>query len=197
MTVHVGGKVVDGGPAPAMTRKLVCLAPADPVISRQIHWAGTGRRWPAFRRMKKSPELASLSPPPRPVPVRREKVCTSGVARMIRSTCFSSRSVSDSAVSTFAGVSSVYVIKDGKITQQNVDLGVRQGDLWEVLNGLKGNETLASNRLNELATGVKVTVDNSAPDSGGRKGSGGRGQGGRGQGGGGRRGGQGQGGGEK
>jgi len=105
--------------------------------------------------------------------------------------------VSDSAVSTFAGVSSVYVIKDGKITQQNVDLGVRQGELWEVLNGLKGNETLASNRLNELATGVKVTVDNSAPDGGGRKGSGGRGQGGRGQGGGGRRGGQGQGGGEK
>ena len=97
--------------------------------------------------------------------------------------------VPDSAVSTFAGVSSVYVIKDGKITQQNVDLGVRQGDLWEVLNGLKGNETLASNRLNELATGVRVTVDNSAPDSG-RKG-GGRGQGGRGQGGGGRRGGQG------
>jgi RND family efflux transporter MFP subunit len=97
--------------------------------------------------------------------------------------------VPDSAVSTFAGVSSVYVIKDGKITQQNVELGVRQGDLWEVLSGLKGNETLASNRLNELATGVRVTVDNSAPDSGGRKG-GGRGQGGRGQGGGGRRGGQ-------
>jgi RND family efflux transporter MFP subunit len=98
--------------------------------------------------------------------------------------------VPDSAVSTFAGVSSVYVIKDGKITQQNVELGVRQGDLWEVLTGLKGNETLASNRLNELATGVRVTVDNSTPDSGGRKGNGGRGQGGRGQGGGGRRGGQ-------
>lgn len=105
--------------------------------------------------------------------------------------------VPDSAVSTFAGVSSVYVIKDGRITQQNVELGVRQGDLWEVLNGLKGNETLASNRLNELATGVRVTVDNAAPDGGGRKG-GGRGQGGRGQGGGGRRGGQnGQGGGEQ
>jgi hypothetical protein len=104
--------------------------------------------------------------------------------------------VPDSAVSTFAGVSSVYVIKDGKITQQNVELGVRQGELWEVLSGLKGNETLASNRLNELATGVKVTVDNSPPESGGRKGGGGRGQGGRGQGGG-RRNGQGQGGGEQ
>ncbi len=58
----------------------------------------TGRRPLAFRRMKKSPVLASLRPPPRPVPVRREKVCTSGVARTIRSTCLSNRSVSDSAV---------------------------------------------------------------------------------------------------
>ena len=31
------------------------------------------------------------------------------------------QAVPDSAVSTFAGVSSVYVIKDGKIVQQNVD----------------------------------------------------------------------------
>ena len=94
--------------------------------------------------------------------------------------------VPDSAVSTFAGVSSVYVIKDGKISQQNVDLGVRQGNLWEVLGGLKGDETLASSRLNELATGVRVEVDNSTPGSGGARGGGGGGR--RGQGGGGRRG---------
>ena len=39
------------------------------------------------------------------------------------------------AVSTLAGVSSVYVVRDGKITQQSVTLGVRQGDLWEVVDG--------------------------------------------------------------
>jgi len=89
--------------------------------------------------------------------------------------------VPDSAVSTFAGVSSVYVVKDGKITQQNVELGVRQQNLWEVLGGLKGDETLASSRLNELATGVRVETDNSTPGSGGARGGGGR----RGQGGGG------------
>lgn len=83
--------------------------------------------------------------------------------------------VPDSAVSTFAGVSSVYVVKDAKITQQTVELGVRQQNLWEVLSGLKGDETLANSRLNELASGVRVETDNSA---GGSRGGGRRGQGG-------------------
>jgi RND family efflux transporter MFP subunit len=80
--------------------------------------------------------------------------------------------VPDSAVSTFAGVSSVYVIANGRITQQNVTLGVRQGDLWEIVEGLTGTETLANSRLNELATGVRVE-----PETGtAKKGSGGRGK---------------------
>jgi RND family efflux transporter MFP subunit len=86
--------------------------------------------------------------------------------------------VPDSAVSTFAGVSSVYVVKDGKITQQNVELGVRQQNLWEVLGGLKGDETLATSRLNELATGVRVEADSSSGGGGTRGGGGRRGQGG-------------------
>jgi RND family efflux transporter MFP subunit len=84
--------------------------------------------------------------------------------------------VPDSAVSTFAGVSSVYSIKDGKIAQQTVELGVRQGNLWEVLGGLKGDESLAASRLNELATGVRVEADTATPGAGG--GAGRRGQGG-------------------
>jgi RND family efflux transporter MFP subunit len=85
--------------------------------------------------------------------------------------------VPDSAVSTLAGVSSVYIIRDGKILQQTVTLGVRQGNLWEVLDGLKGTETLASSRLNELATGVSVEVDRGTGEGGGRQGGGRRGQG--------------------
>jgi RND family efflux transporter MFP subunit len=89
--------------------------------------------------------------------------------------------VPDSAVSTFAGVSSVYVIKDNKITQQTVHLGLRKGDLWELLDGLDGTEILAASRLNELATGVSVTSGGGregAP-AGGRRGGrrGGRGDG--------------------
>lgn len=87
--------------------------------------------------------------------------------------------VPDSAVSTFAGVSSVYVITDARIAQQTVTLGVRQGSLWEVVDGLKGSETLANSRLNELATGTRVEVDNSAPEAGGKKGGGKRGPGGK------------------
>lgn len=88
--------------------------------------------------------------------------------------------VPDSAVSTFAGVSSVYVIKDDKIAQQTVELGVRQQNLWEVLSGLKGDEILANSRLNELATGVRVETDSSASGAGGgRRGQGGGGRSGR------------------
>jgi RND family efflux transporter MFP subunit len=86
--------------------------------------------------------------------------------------------VPDAAVSVLAGVSSVYVVKDSKITQQGVTLGVRQGNLWEVTDGLKGDEVLAASRLNELATGVTVRVlkpgesESGAANDGGRRGDG-------------------------
>lgn len=88
--------------------------------------------------------------------------------------------VPDAAVSVLAGVASVYVIKDGAATQQEIVLGVRQGDLWEVTEGLKGDEVLATSRLNELATGVRVRIlkpgeSEVAPEAGGEDG-GGRGQ---------------------
>jgi RND family efflux transporter MFP subunit len=100
--------------------------------------------------------------------------------------------VPDAAVSTLAGVASVYIVKDSKITQQTVTLGVRDKDLWEVVEGLKGDETLAASRLNELATGVAVELDTEDGGGGGDNGRGrrGRGRGGEGGEGGGRRGGQ-------
>ena len=89
--------------------------------------------------------------------------------------------VPDAAVSTLAGVSSVYVVQDGKIAQKTVTLGVRQGNLWEVVDGLKGNETLAASRLNELATGVSVTIgaEGGGAEAAARAGDGGGGRGGR------------------
>ena len=94
--------------------------------------------------------------------------------------------VPDAAVSVLAGVASVYAIKDGAATQQEIVLGVRQGDLWEVTEGLKGDEVLATSRLNELATGVRVRVlkpgeSEAAPAAGGEGGEGRGGAGGRGQ----------------
>lgn len=93
--------------------------------------------------------------------------------------------VPDTAVSTLAGVSSVYVVRSGKIVQQQVTLGVRQGRVWEIVDGLKGDETMANNRLNELATGTSVKIGTGEEGGGGRRGQGGGRQGGgqRGQGG--------------
>ena len=67
-------------------------------------------------------------------------------------------SVPDTAVSVLAGVASVYVLADNKVTQQTVTLGVRQGSQWEIVDGLKGDETLAVSRLNERATGTSVRM---------------------------------------
>ena len=64
--------------------------------------------------------------------------------------------VTEDAVSTMAGVSSVYLIEDGKIRQQTIRTGVHQDKLVEVIAGLKGTETLASSNLSQLATGTLV-----------------------------------------
>jgi RND family efflux transporter MFP subunit len=85
--------------------------------------------------------------------------------------------VPDAAVSVLAGVPSVYVVNNGAITQTSVTLGVRQGNLWEVTDGLKGGEVMATSRLNELASGVTVRVlkpgETETASDGGRGGDGG------------------------
>lgn len=93
--------------------------------------------------------------------------------------------VPDSAVSTLAGVSSVYVVEGGQIRQVNVTLGPRMGTIWEVVEGLTGDEVLAANNLNLLATGVRVTEGGGDAVQTGGPGSGrgpGQGRGGRGRG---------------
>lgn len=64
----------------------------------------------------------------------------------------------DDAVSTLAGVSTVYVIDEGKARQQIVTLGAHQDKRWEIVSGLKGDEVLATSQLNQLATGMNVTT---------------------------------------
>lgn len=66
--------------------------------------------------------------------------------------------VAEDSISTLAGVSTVYVIEGGKARAQQVTLGARQHSLVEVTSGLKGNETLATANLSQLATGVTVQV---------------------------------------
>jgi RND family efflux transporter MFP subunit len=70
--------------------------------------------------------------------------------------------VPEDAVSTLAGVSNVYVIDKGNARQQMVSLGNHVGDFYEILEGLKGDETLASSNLSQLATGVRVKIQQAA-----------------------------------
>jgi membrane fusion protein (multidrug efflux system) len=84
--------------------------------------------------------------------------------------------VPEDTISTLAGVSTVYVIEGGKARQQQVTLGARQDKLVEISSGLKGDETLATTNLSQLATGVSVQTG--AGGAGGDAGRGSR-QGGR------------------
>jgi RND family efflux transporter MFP subunit len=87
--------------------------------------------------------------------------------------------VPEEAISTLAGVSTVYVIDNGKARQQQVSLGARQDKLVEITSGLNGDETLATTNLSQLATGVTVRTgrpgeENASDTTGGREGRGGR-----------------------
>ncbi len=64
------------------------------------------------------------------------------------------------AVATFAGVSKVFTVKEGKAQEIRVELGrVAPGaERVEVTKGLKGGEQVIANGVATLATGVPVTV---------------------------------------
>ena len=83
--------------------------------------------------------------------------------------------VPEDAVSTLAGVSTVYVIENGKARQQQISLGARQNKRVEVTSGLKGDELLATANLNQLATGVSVSVGKPGEGAAGTSGGSGRG----------------------
>lgn len=87
--------------------------------------------------------------------------------------------VPDTAISTLAGESSVYIVNKNRIKKQPVALGARVGDAVEILTGLKGDETLATTSLSELADGVIVVIGKAgvAPaGDGGSEGKRGRGK---------------------
>jgi len=60
------------------------------------------------------------------------------------------------AVVTEAGVSRVFVIKDGRAEQRLVQTGQTEGDLIEVKSGVAADELVATNGLERLSDGVAV-----------------------------------------
>src|SRR3954454_237145 len=77
--------------------------------------------------------------------------------------------VPEDAISTLAGVSTVYVIDGGKARQQQIVLAARQNKLVEFTSGLKGDEMLATTNLSQLATGVTVRLGDAASSGDGQK----------------------------
>jgi RND family efflux transporter MFP subunit len=71
--------------------------------------------------------------------------------------------VPDSAISTLAGESSVYIVNQNRIKKQPVALGARSGEVIEIVTGLKGDEILAVSSLSELADGVVVAIGKAGP----------------------------------
>jgi RND family efflux transporter MFP subunit len=60
------------------------------------------------------------------------------------------------AVVTEAGVSRVYVIKDGHVEQRLVQIGQTEGDLVQVKSGVAADEKVATSNLELLGDGVQV-----------------------------------------
>ncbi len=60
------------------------------------------------------------------------------------------------AVRTESGVSRVFVIKDGRAQERQVQLGQTEGDLVEIKSGVAENETVATSNLEQLSDGMAV-----------------------------------------
>jgi RND family efflux transporter MFP subunit len=67
--------------------------------------------------------------------------------------------VPEDAISTMGGVAAVFVVENGIVRQQPLTLGQHVGALVEIINGLKGSETVARTNLNLLASGTPVRND--------------------------------------
>jgi multidrug efflux pump subunit AcrA (membrane-fusion protein) len=60
------------------------------------------------------------------------------------------------AVRTEAGVSRVFVIKDGHAQERVVQVGQTEGDLVQIKNGIAGDEQVATSNIEQLADGMAV-----------------------------------------
>jgi multidrug efflux pump subunit AcrA (membrane-fusion protein) len=60
------------------------------------------------------------------------------------------------AIRTEAGVSRVFVIKEGHAQQRVVQLGQTEGDLVQIKNGIAGDELVATSNVEQLADGMAV-----------------------------------------
>ena len=70
--------------------------------------------------------------------------------------------IPEEAVVSFAGITKVFVVANGTVTERSIRLGARQDGMVEVLEGVKLGEQLAASNLGQLASGQPVVVEAAA-----------------------------------
>jgi RND family efflux transporter MFP subunit len=74
--------------------------------------------------------------------------------------------VPDKAVSTFAGITKVFVLAGGKAQERAVKLGRKQDGMVEILDGVRRGEQVATSALGQLHDGAAVAVQPAAAGPG-------------------------------
>jgi RND family efflux transporter MFP subunit len=77
-------------------------------------------------------------------------------SRLITSANAPAVMVPQRAVAPAAGLSKVFVIENGKAVERIVKTGATDGDLIEIVEGVKDGETVATSNLDKLLTGTAV-----------------------------------------
>jgi membrane fusion protein, multidrug efflux system len=77
-------------------------------------------------------------------------------SRLITSANAPAVMVPQRAVVTVAGLSKVFVIENGKAVERVVKTGATDGDLIEIVEGVKDGEAVAASNLDKLVTGTAV-----------------------------------------
>lgn len=50
----------------------------------------------------------------------------------------------------------MYIYEDGFVYEQEVELGIKTGNMYQILSGLEEGQTIASNNLDSLYDGTPV-----------------------------------------
>jgi multidrug efflux pump subunit AcrA (membrane-fusion protein) len=62
------------------------------------------------------------------------------------------------AVQVIAGLNKIFVIDNGRASERIVKLGATDGDLIEIVEGVKSGEVVATSNLDKLQEGSAVSV---------------------------------------
>jgi RND family efflux transporter MFP subunit len=67
------------------------------------------------------------------------------------------------AVVSFVGITKVFVVGDGQVSERAIKVGARQGGWTEIVEGVRPGEQVAVSNLSQLFNGAPVTVVEPAP----------------------------------